>query len=83
MGRRKGSKNIVKTVAVKVAVKPAKIQKQVHPIRIAANFLSENAGKLTKEYWEKEARKRSLSLSDMIALFLIKDFGLEVLLSDI
>lgn len=77
MGRTKGSKNIVKPKAAKV------VKKETHPIRLAANFLSENAGKLTKEYWEKEARKRSIPLTDMIALFIIKDFGLELSLTDI
>lgn len=48
-----------------------------HPIAVCATFIAKNMSPRNIEYWQYEARKHEMPLDQMIARYLLKDFGIE------
>jgi hypothetical protein len=80
MGRPKGSKNKSKVKAPKL-VKETKVPKvpkepKKHPLTDAVDFIVENMSVLNQTYWSKEARKKNITLREMVILYVVQDFGM-------
>lgn len=54
---------------------PRKSLSKTHPIKSCVEFLSSNMSPRISAYFEKEARKRDVSVNQIIARYIISDFG--------
>jgi hypothetical protein len=56
---------------------PRKAVKYIHPLTPAIDYITEHMGGRTRDYWMKEARKKSKTLRTMVANYIVGDFQLK------